>query len=242
MFPKLPTSAALLSVSLLAGCATHPALMTREERLELARPHAAGVSAAPAHGQAAQHVALAPAVPRTGPSYAPATQAPPSGPSAAPSAAPYVAKSVAPSAAPAAYDGEERTVADTYWALRRFRDANVALATALSACESGLTPAHEERARRAFAVYQESATMSRMSAAVLALSLTSCSSISGQIRDLNAEERMIIERQTAYQEHRKSIIALVAALEQVKRDGGTAKSEQALQTARARYDQTDDKL
>lgn len=228
----------------LSACATQTALLTREERLEIARrgpeefaashvtPPAAQPVAAPVHVALTTHAANHPE--RAAPARTViAVSAPP-----LPHAGGNARRADALSA-------EERGVADAYYALRGFRDANTRLAAALAAYDRDPSPARDEKARRAFDAYQESAKMNRMSAVVVALSLTGltgCNTISSQIRALNEEEKEIIERATAYQEHRKSIVALVAALEQVKRDGGTSKSEHAVDEARARYEKTADRL
>lgn len=218
-------AALTLAATSLAACATQTALMTRAERLEIARRGPAEF-AAPA-------VAPLPAVTQPAPRSVIATAMPPR------------SQTGGNARRDGALPGEERGVADAYFALRGFRDANTRLAAALAAYDRDPSPAREGTVRRAFDVYQESAHMSRMTAVVVALSLTGltgCNTISSQIRALNEEEKEIVERATAYQEHRKSIVALVAALEQVKRDGGTSKSEHALEEARARYEHTEDRL
>lgn len=223
----IPLATACLVSACLAGCATQTALMTREERLGIARRGPAEF-AAPAHVEAPAARSVTALPPRT--VIATAQPRPQTGGNAR---------------RDAALPGEERGVADQYYVLRRFRDANTRLAAALAAYDRDPSKTREEQAHRAFDAYQESAKMSRMTAVVVALSLTGltgCNTISSQIRALNAEEKEVVERATAYQEHRKSIVALVAALEQVKRDGGTSKSEHALDEARARYEHTADKL
>lgn len=230
--------AAALAGGVLAGCATHPALMTREERMAIARRGAAEF--APARAQGRDVAPLPPVdVTRTAARPAPVENRV--------VVAGRTVRTTQPAraSAPSGLAAEEHGVADAYWELRRFRDANVALSTALTAYDRSPSAALGETVRRRFTEYQESAQMSRIPAAVLALTLTGlagCNSIASQIRSLNAEEKEILERATAYQEHRKSIVALVAALEQVKRDGGAAKSERAVEEARTRYEQTENRL
>ncbi|MFN0008900.1 MAG: hypothetical protein ACKVXR_13445, partial [Planctomycetota bacterium] len=84
--------------------------------------------------------------------------------------------------------------------------------------------------------------MSGRIAAVAALCLVGCNSISGQIRSLNSEERELMNEISIMQDHRKAIIALVAGLQQVQRDGGSAKSETALGKLREEYERTKDKM
>jgi hypothetical protein len=242
--------AAALAGGVLAGCATHPALMTREERMVIS--HRGAAEFAPARAQGRDIVALPP-VDVKQPVARPAsvgTRGVAESRVVADSRAAIENRAVRPApharaSAPSGLPAEEHSVADAYWELRRFRDAIVALATALTAYDRSPSAALEQTVRRRFTEYQESAQMSRIPAAVLALTLTGlagCNSIASQIRSLNAEEKEILERATAYQEHRKSIVALVAALEQVKRDGGAAKSERAVEEARTRYEQTEDRL
>lgn len=237
------TAVTALAALTLSACATQTALRTREERLEIARRGPEEFVAA--HAGRAEAPVLPPI------HVASRTQA-----ARVPERAAPARTVIAVSAPPRPHAGgnarradalpsEERGIADAYYAMRGYRDANTRLAAALAAYDRDPSPARDEKARRAFDAYQESAKMNRMSAVVVALSLTGltgCNTISSQIRALNAEEKEIIERATAYQEHRKSIVALVAALEQVKRDGGTSKSEHALEEARARYEQTSDRL
>ena len=78
--------------------------------------------------------------------------------------------------------------------------------------------------------------------AVTLLSLTGCNSISSQISRLNSESADVEGEVRIRTDHVKSIMALVATLEQVKRDGGTPKSKHDLEVARERYEKTKDKL
>ncbi len=251
---RIVTAAAALAGLGFTGCATQTALLTREERIEIARRGPEEfVTAHGAQEPGTGHQAFlpppeSPAPPVHVAAAAPAARQPsPAAPTRTVIAASAPARPQAGGNArrTEALPAEERGVADAYYAMRGYRDANTRLAAALAAYDRDPSPARDEKARRAFDAYQESAKMNRMSAVVVALSLTGltgCNTISSQIRALNEEEKEIIERATAYQEHRKSIVALVAALEQVKRDGGTSKSEHAVEEARARYEQTAGRL
>ena len=78
--------------------------------------------------------------------------------------------------------------------------------------------------------------------ALTVFSLAGCNTISSQIRNLNAESADVEADIRIQTDHVKSIMALVATLEQVKRDGGTAKSEHDVKVARERYATTKSKL
>jgi hypothetical protein len=68
-----------------------------------------------------------------------------------------------------------------------------------------------------------------------AASLAGCGSVHGEIRDLDAEEREISTQLAEMQERRKSIIALMTALEHYDRLQD-ARNEAAVAKARARYE------
>lgn len=78
--------------------------------------------------------------------------------------------------------------------------------------------------------------------ALTVFGLAGCNSISSQIRSLNTEDTELTSEIRIRSDHSKAIMALVAALEQVKRDGSTAKAERDLASARARYEMTKSKL
>ncbi|MCE9634077.1 MAG: hypothetical protein K8T90_00090 [Planctomycetes bacterium] len=78
--------------------------------------------------------------------------------------------------------------------------------------------------------------MRKFGAVALAISLAACNSINSQINSLNSEERDLAARLALVDNARKTNIALVSALQQVQRDGGTSKSKAAAAKARAAYD------
>ena len=78
--------------------------------------------------------------------------------------------------------------------------------------------------------------------ALTVLGLAGCNSISSQIRSLNTEDTELTGEIRIRSDHSKAIMALVAALEQVKREGSNTKTERDLASARARYEMTKSKL
>jgi hypothetical protein len=117
-----------------------------------------------------------------------------------------------------------------------------ALSSALQTFEKQPSEAHRKGAEDALKAYQESPAVRKFGAVALTLSLASCNSIGSQISALNAEERDLANRLTVLQEARKANIALVSALQQVQRDGGTPKSNTALARCRATYESASAKV
>lgn len=125
----------------------------------------------------------------------------------------------------------EAGIRDRYFDLRNVRDRNIALSSALAAWERSRSAEDAERAQSAFNGYKE-ARMGRFGTAVAALCLAGCSSVAAEIRSLNAEEKELAAQIQLLQDERKAIIALASAL-QVNEMEGTARSEAAVEKARA---------
>lgn len=128
-------------------------------------------------------------------------------------------------------NAREAGIRDRYFDLRSVRDRNIALASALAAWERSRSAEDAGRAQSAFNGYKE-ARMGKFGTAVAALCLAGCSSVAAEIRSLNAEEKELAGQIQLLQDERKAIIALASAL-QVNEMEGTARSEAAVEKARA---------
>ena len=196
-------------------------------------PRAAAVAALPALPQSAAR-----ATPRvsTAPVQSPA---PPVSATPRVGAAPAAAVYCPPQAARVDephLDAEEDRLFHRIQELRDVRARSNTLATTLRVYDEQPSDDHRALAEHALAEYKESPAVRKFGTVAVALSLAACSSISREIASLNAQERDIASQITVLQNARKANIALVSALQQVQRDGGTTKSESALDRARACYD------
>lgn len=133
-------------------------------------------------------------------------------------------------------DSDEVRLRNRGMELQEAHNRSIALASALQTYQSKPTEHQRQVAEDALRAYQGSPAVRKFGAVALALSLAACNSISSQINSLNSEERELQAQLTVVDNARKANIALVSALQQVQRDGGTAKSKAAAAKARAAYD------
>jgi hypothetical protein len=136
----------------------------------------------------------------------------------------------------AALQAREKVLADRYYEMREARQASTTLLAALQAFERDPADARRERVERALATYRTNPALNKLGGVALVLELKGAGASGGAIRTLQAEDQRLADQVAVLQEARKANIALVTALQQAERDGGSAKSRAAVNKARSAYD------